>query len=142
MPQKAKVPCREPGCPNLCDLGEVYCPEHAVLHPEAFYDRRKDWKHEGGESASKRGYGRKWQEARKAYLAKHPLCEECRRQGKLTKATVVDHIKPHKGDMKLFWDSKNWQSLCPSCHARKTFREDVSHHGQKPIYDYPWRRKN
>ena len=31
-------------------------------------------------------------------------------------ATVVDHIKPHKGDYDLFWDESNWQSLCKHCH--------------------------
>ncbi|WP_197457685.1 HNH endonuclease signature motif containing protein, partial [Snodgrassella sp. CFCC 13594] len=33
-----------------------------------------------------------------------------------TEATVVDHIKPHCGDMKLFWNRNNWQSLCKGCH--------------------------
>jgi len=31
-------------------------------------------------------------------------------------ATVVDHITPHRGDMTLFWDKSNWQSLCKRCH--------------------------
>ncbi len=58
------------------------------------------------------------------YLAKHPLCQSCMLQGKWIAATVVDHIKPHKGDKKLFWDSSNWQPLCASCHSRKTAKED------------------
>ena len=39
---------------------------------------------------------------------------------KLTPATVVDHIIPHRGDKRLFWDEKNWQPLCKDCHDRKT----------------------
>jgi 5-methylcytosine-specific restriction protein A len=39
-------------------------------------------------------------------------------------AIVVDHIIPHKGNYKLFWDKSNWQSLCKSCHDKKTARED------------------
>ena len=39
-------------------------------------------------------------------------------------ATLTDHIVPHKGDMKLFWDSANHQSLCHDCHSFKTARED------------------
>lgn len=31
-------------------------------------------------------------------------------------AAIVDHIKPHNGDMSLFWDSDNWQPLCKWCH--------------------------
>jgi 5-methylcytosine-specific restriction endonuclease McrA len=27
-------------------------------------------------------------------------------------ATIVDHIKPHRGDQNLFWDQTNWQALC------------------------------
>jgi len=39
-------------------------------------------------------------------------------------ATVVDHIEPHKGDEELFYDINNLQSLCKSCHDRKTAKED------------------
>jgi 5-methylcytosine-specific restriction endonuclease McrA len=37
---------------------------------------------------------------------------------------VVDHIKPHHGDQKLFWDPKNHQALCTDCHGAKTASED------------------
>lgn len=36
--------------------------------------------------------------------------------GRYVAATVVDHIVPHRGDMKLFWDRDNWQALCKACH--------------------------
>lgn len=36
--------------------------------------------------------------------------------GQVVLAEIVDHIKPHRGDMALFWDSDNWQSLCKHCH--------------------------
>lgn len=30
---------------------------------------------------------------------------------------MVDHIIPHRGDMKLFWDRSNWQPMASSpCH--------------------------
>jgi 5-methylcytosine-specific restriction protein A len=32
---------------------------------------------------------------------------------------VVDHIKPHKGDQRLFWDKSNLQTLCKTCHDSK-----------------------
>lgn len=67
-------------------------------------------------SSTERGYGYKWQQARLGYLRKHPLCVECQRRGRVVAATVVDHKTPHRGDMKLFWDSTNWQSLCKPCH--------------------------
>ena len=70
--------------------------------------------------ADARGYNSKWRKARVAFLQKHPLCAECQREGKLTPATVVDHIIPHRGDQRLFWDEKNWQPLCKDCHDKKT----------------------
>ena len=56
---------------------------------------------------------------------------ECEKRGKLTPATVVDHIVPHRGDRKLFWDEKNWQPLCKRCHDTKTLTEDV-----RPTYTF------
>ena len=67
-------------------------------------------------SAHERGYTSRWQRARVGYLRLHPLCVFCQRRGTLTPASVVDHIKPHKGDKVLFWDSDNWQPLCKLCH--------------------------
>ena len=73
-------------------------------------------------NAQDRGYTWEWQKASKAYLRQYPLCAECKREGKLTPATVVDHIIPHRGDQGLFWDMGNWQGLCTTCHNRKTRR--------------------
>ena len=118
MPYKPKRPCRHPDCAKLIDDGK-YCGEHLKLHPE--YVR----------SASKRGYGSRWQKASKAYLRENPLCVECLKQRRYVQATVVDHIIPHRGNEELFWNESNWQSLCKSCHDRKTGRED-----SRPTYRY------
>ena len=108
MPKAPKRPCRYPGCPNLCDKG-VYC----INHMEFSSDRRR-----GGAEA--RGYDSRWRKARTDFLHRNPLCVKCMAQGRITPATVVDHIIPHRGDRKLFWDEQNWQPLCKSCHDRKT----------------------
>ena len=55
-------------------------------------------------SAARRGYGPRWRRARAAFLAQHPLCAACRAQGRVVPATVVDHVVPHRGDQRLFWD--------------------------------------
>ena len=70
--------------------------------------------------ADARGYNAEWRKARAAFLKRHPLCVECQKEGRLTPATVVDHIVPHRGDQQLFWDEGNWQALCKGCHNRKT----------------------
>lgn len=60
---------------------------------------------------------KRWRRARKSFLSRFPLCRLCEGMGRLTPATVVDHIKPHRGDPVLFWDeSNNWQSVCAACH--------------------------
>ena len=56
-----------------------------------------------------------WYAARARYL-RGKICLLCDRFGKVRKATIVDHIKPHRGDMALFWDQSNWQPLCKACH--------------------------
>lgn len=40
----------------------------------------------------------------------------CAQRGDTTAATVVDHIQPHKGNSRLFWQQDNWQPLCAPCH--------------------------
>ena len=64
------------------------------------------------------------EQARKKFLQAHPICVRCYAEGKITEATVVDHIIPHRGDMKLFWDKSNWQPLCEHHHNVKTMTED------------------
>ena len=70
-------------------------------------------------SSYKRGYNRRWRRASKIFLKKHPLCEICKKKGIIKSAECVDHIIPHKGDMKLFWDESNWQAACISCNSIK-----------------------
>lgn len=41
-------------------------------------------------------YGSKWERERLIFLRSHPLCVMCHEQGRVTAATVVDHIIPHK----------------------------------------------
>lgn len=75
-------------------------------------------------SARARGYTRKWEKARAIFLRQNPLCVACMfLHGRPRAATEVDHIIPHRGDYKLFWDRDNWQPLCKPCHSSKTAKE-------------------
>lgn len=76
------------------------------------------------QTAAQRGYGYKWRQARAGYLAKHPYCVFCERDGRSTAATVVDHSIPHRGDMVLFWKSEHWRSLCKLCHDSEAQKRD------------------
>lgn len=46
-----------------------------------------------------------------------------------TSRLVCDHIKPHRGDERLFWDRANLQTLCKPCHdSLKQVEEQSSLH--------------
>jgi 5-methylcytosine-specific restriction enzyme A len=62
-------------------------------------------------------YGtQRWKRRRRLHLAQHPLCVMCERMGKVTPATVADHVEPHRGDVMLFWHGA-LQSLCTAHHS-------------------------
>lgn len=116
MPKHPQHPCAQQRCGALVDRGEKYCAAHA---------RRKDAERP---TAYERGYDRRWQDARELYLRQHPLCVMCLAEGRTTAARVVDHVVPHRGNQRLFWDETNWQSLCDytsafNCHGKKTAQE-------------------
>lgn len=87
-------------------------------------DRQRGSRHE-------RGYTSEWERARLQFLREYPLCghrptphppvmSRCYDEQRVTAATVVDHVVPHRGDRALFWAREtNWQSLCRACHDRK-----------------------
>ena len=84
-------------------------------------------------SASRRGYDHRWRIRSKHFLQRNPLCVMCEKEGKLTVATIVDHIRPHRGDPVLFNDVRNWQPLCKAHHDRTKQRIDV--HGYSTEVD-------
>jgi 5-methylcytosine-specific restriction protein A len=87
----------------------------------------------------------RWRRVRRAQLTEHPLCRFCLEKGRVTVATVVDHIKPHKGNINKFWLGE-LQSLCLQCHnvtkadiERLGYRRDIGLDGwpldkRHPVY--------
>ena len=109
--------CAEPGCGVLVERGR--CSTHARS-----VDLARGSRHE-------RGYTYRWTLAAARFRERYPLCgmrpdgrppvlSACYDGGRVTLATVVDHVMPHRGSPSLFWDEGNWQSLCAACHAHKT----------------------
>lgn len=111
MASKPLRPCKHPGCREVTREG--WCPRHKP-------------KYRRGESAAwHRLYNLPvWQRLREDQLTREPWCAECERAGRLrVRATVADHIRPHRGNLALFTDPANLQSLCKGCHDRKTLLE-------------------
>ena len=109
MPRKFKKPCAVPGCPNLCEPGQQFCPDHKAVEEKKYNDYCRDKNHN-------KTYGRSWRNIRNRYLRAHPLCEMCLKEGRYVSATEVHHILPVNkgGDHRL----SNLMSLCHSCHEK------------------------
>ena len=110
LANKPMRPCKHPGCGVLTSAG--YCDAHKPA------DRRTPQRWRSWYSKPI------WAEQlRPAQLLREPFCRDCARRGIRTKATDVDHVVDHKGNWALFSDPGNLQSLCHSCHSRKTLTE-------------------
>lgn len=63
-----------------------------------------------------------WRKFAKRFKQSNPLCVECLKKDLVVPGKVVDHIKPiNAGGEKL--DEENCQTLCESCHNRKSSNE-------------------
>lgn len=89
----------------------------------------------------------RWRKEAKRFLSKNPRCVLCLRTDIYTRATIVDHITPHKGDPVLFWDQSNWQPVCASCHSGHKRLQEL--HGYSQVVDvngfpvdkeHPWNK--
>jgi len=82
-------------------------------------------------SARERGYDGRWDKARRAYLAVHPVCEYCGLEGRVQAADLVDHLYPHRvydprRTEGLFWRSEYWVACCKACHDGPKQRIEAS----------------
>lgn len=93
----------------------------------------------------------RWQARRADQIAREPLCAFCLAQGRVTPATVADHVEPHRGDPDLFWHG-DLQSLCDAdpwrCHSSTKAKaeqrgylagSDVA--GRPVDPSHPWNRR-
>lgn len=111
--------CNYPGC-NKPSSGR-YCDAHEAAVKKA---REATRLFEGTRRNVSAPYNAlyhtaRWKALRKAFLAGRPFCAMCG-----ARATVVDHIIPHRGDEALFYSEGNLQALCASCHSAKTLKEN------------------
>lgn len=90
---------------------------------------------------------KRWKVLRANQLRQHPFCQCPHHTGERVKATVVDHIEPHRGDTRLFWNPRNLQSLTKDCHdawkhsqeyGGKGFLGGCDEHGNPLNKDHEW----
>ena len=112
MPQAAPRICTKPGC-NTLVLNGSRCAKHEYDKGKATAQNRQ----------ANRRYATndtRWRLLRKKQLHRQPLCESCHSIGLVVPATVVDHIDGNAFNN----DKENLQSMCWSCHSRKTAQQD------------------
>lgn len=110
-----KKKCNHPGCNILVDKGIQFCSKHQSMH--GF--QPSSWEHLYNNTL--------WRNTSREYLGVNQVCRICG-----DRATVVDHIIPHRGNTRLFWDESNWEPLCKTCHDRKTKQEIASRNRRDP----------
>lgn len=52
------------------------------------------------------------------------ICAMCGKAESDTSKLVCDHIKPHRGDERLFWDRANLQCIDKACHDGEKQRRE------------------
>lgn len=122
MPVAPRKICAKPNCGKLT-TGR-FCEQHNIENQRNVKAKAKTYDNERG-NRHQRGYDSKWSAYSKRYRIKHPLCLHCEKVGIVKQSECVDHIIPVDGpDDPLFWDEKNHQALCHTCHSIKTAKED------------------
>lgn len=121
--------CSAAGCEEIAVDGGARCAVHLAEQGAKRAAAKAAAQRTPHAAAARALYAdRRWKAAAKTFIKRNCLCVDCLELGVVEDATDVDHIKPHKGDRKVFWDRSNWQALCHRCHSRKTARE-VLHKG-------------
>lgn len=125
MPSKPKRPCSAPGCPELTH--ERFCCQHAKDEDTRYRKFQRDPK-------INHRYGSRWRKIRTAYIAAHPLCEDCLVQGRTTPVQEVHHVLPleHGGSL----DFSNLRSLCKPCHSRQSALDGDRWRQAPRVYTY------
>jgi 5-methylcytosine-specific restriction endonuclease McrA len=99
--------------PRICGCGHKIAAGAMCLCQQ----RRKAAVEKSRPSARQRGYSKEWERESAAFLAR-PENRFCA-CGCSQRANMVDHKVAHKGDMRLFWDHRNWQPMNRRCNSRK-----------------------
>jgi 5-methylcytosine-specific restriction protein A len=108
MPTAPLKYCAKQGCSAKVPHGR--CAQHA----------RKPWQ---GQTQQQRITGRQLQALRARLFDRQPLCVVCQARGRVTLATIRDHIVPlAEGGADT---DDNTQALCAACSDAKTQKESA-----------------
>lgn len=135
MPSRPKKPCSVPGCPNLTQ--GRYCHAHQQKEQQSKAERNRYYdEHIRDQKAREFYHSKEWKRVRRVALIrdKH-LCQHCLAKKRITPADVVDHVVPVRVDWNKRLSLNNLQSLCNSCHNKKT-AEDKKKYGEGRVKNF------
>lgn len=117
MPLRPLHPCSQPGCPAYIRDGGR-CDDH----------KRERWQRQRckKDPAKDKFYSSSaWRKLRAWFMNQHSICQGSLPGGRKcrSKGTECDHIQPIELRPDLALNQGNLQSLCKSCHSRKTAGE-------------------
>ena len=118
--QRPLKPCGAPGCRELV-RGDTYCATHQQAYEarRAQAVKRSSKKYNDSRSESDKFYGTaRWRKLSLYFRKLHPLCANCKAEGRVTPAQVVDHIESYKLRPDLATEWSNLRALCHACHNR------------------------
>lgn len=93
------------------------------LRPAHARDARASYERSEPRQEDKNFYSSaRWRATRASVLRRSPLCEDCRRLGRLTPAEHVHHVLPRKDRPDLAYRPENLESLCQPCHNARGVR--------------------
>ena len=106
--------CLKGGCNALIPQDNKYCELHTNAQPKEYERLRKI-----NQAELLTFYKSKaWRKLRASKLVTSPICEECERDGKVSQANTVHHIR----DVRMYWNERlefnNLESLCKSHHEQ------------------------
>jgi len=117
--KKPFKPCKKMGCSHL--TRETYCESHQNLTKEIkrTYDReQRDPTHKAFYNSEA------WKKVRRlALIRDNHCCVKCHEEGRVVRASHVDHILELQDSWELRSELTNLQSLCIPCHTKKTAEE-------------------
>jgi 5-methylcytosine-specific restriction protein A len=118
--------CSQYGCRNPKTTRSEFCSEHGGGITDKGRANNKLYKQQA------------WTKIRARQLSIQPLCARCKSDGKITAATTVDHVFPHRREVIAF-KVNLFQSLCTACHTLKTHDENKGkylHYTEHGVIEY------
>lgn len=113
--------CKEIGCRATVLQPSKYCEKHEKNNSNHKYNRDR-YKHD--KEYIQFYKSTEWKKLRERVMRRDEyLCQQCKREDRITAGYICDHIIETKDDWSRRLDIDNVEFLCLECHNKKTFKK-------------------